>query len=350
MIPGPRSATPAPTAPTATAVPTLTRVTYTVTQVIMGMSQVAWNNQGGNQAYQNIVQGLLSGFSVTVTVSTQSFRRNLQSGGGSSNVLVTTTITGSTATRAQVVTALQATTPAGVSVIAQQLALNAGFGNIRAQAIVQPGVSPTNPPTRSPTGVSAALAAQGTQNTTTGGLPTATLVAIVVVLVLVVVAAAFVAFRNAQSTKGTKTIVVDPYGQYRNSGRSSGSFQSVSPVHRRPSFGTAQTHTAPRRHSRGDAIEMTDAYGYADGGGRHSVSEANPGFGSSRLSSGRASFGGGADGRRPSFGGDTRRSSIGAGGEGARRSSMGGEGRRSSFDGMAARQLPLPPGTRVTRL
>ena len=340
MIPGP---------PTATAVPTLTPVTYTVTQVIMGMSQVAWNNQGGNQAYQNIVQGLLSGFSVSVTVSTQSFRRNLQSGGGSSNVLVTTTITGSTATRAQVVTALQATNPAGVSVIAQQLASNAGFGNIRAQAIVQPGVSPTNPPTRSPTGVSAALAAQGTQNTTTGGLPTATLVAIVVVLVLVVVAAAFVAFRNAQSTKGTKTIVVDPYGQYRNSGRSSGSFQSVSPVHRRPSFGTAQTHT-PRRHSRGDAIEMTDAYGYADGGGRHSVSEANPGFGSSRLSSGRASFGGGADGRRPSFGGDTRRSSIGAGGEGARRSSMGGEGRRSSFDGMAARQLPLPPGTRVTRL
>lgn len=288
MLPGPRSSAPAPTRASTTTTP----VTFTLSQVIMGLTQAAWNTQNGNQVYQRIVDGLLSSFAVTVSVTAQSFRRNLQSGGTSSgSVLVTTSITCSPASQSQVIAAMQATNADGISVIAQQLTTISGFSNVRAQAIVQPGVSPTNPPTSrpspSPTGMSAALAAQNTQSDSTGGLPTTTLIAIVVVLVLVVVAAALVAFRNVQPAKDAKTVVVDPYRQYRNSGRSSGgSFQSVSPAHRRSSFGLTQSH-APRRHSRGDAIEMTDAYRYSDGGTRLSMSETNPGFGSSRLQSQR---------------------------------------------------------------
>jgi hypothetical protein len=83
---------------------------------------------------------------------------------------------------------------------------------------------------------------------------------------------------------------------------------------RRPSYGSPQNHRAgqPLPSSSNRSVEMTDTYGVsAEANYGRPSQEANPGFGSSRLSTG---------GGRASFSGD-----------------MGG-GRRSSFEGMQARQ------------
>jgi len=311
---------------------------------MVGMSLNRWTQLNGNQVYQNVIRGLLQppskfGFTQVTDVTSMGrwmeaeeeqeqelgAHRALQNTG---STLVTATITGNLLLRSQALAALKQSNMLGVSVITSQLRLvSADWASLQSQPVIAVGTDPTPMPTRVPTPMpttsSAALASLNAQNGNIGGLPTNTLIAIIVVLVLVVLAAAYVACRTLNGSKSVKSVVVDPYGTYqRNSG---GSFQSVSPVHRRPSFGSPQNHQSPhgnqpRRHSRGNAVEMIDTYGVsADHGGRPSH-EANPGFGSLRISQGRSSIGGGG------------------------RASFSAEGRRSSFEGMAPRQ---PGGTRL---
>jgi len=343
------------------AVPTAAPVTVTLTQVIVGMSSSRWRDLNGDLMYRNTLQTMVKIVpgvaSATVVVNSGSFatsdRRLQSSGSGSSssssssssqqNVQVTAAITISPGTAAvvqSVNSALLSPNAINANPVTSQLRLQGpDWAVLQAQNPVVTSYSPASVvatlgltlspvqfPTLAPTNAPAAAPGAASSNSngnsasgTVGGLPTDTLVAVVVVLVVVVLAAGVVAFRNSGSGKNVKTVVVDPYGLYNSSGNgrgSNGSFSSISPVHgngvRRPSYGSPQNHRAGQPPSSSRTVEMTDTYGVsAEANYGRPSQEANPAFGSSRLSSG---------GGRASFSGD-----------------MGG-GRRSSFEGMQPRQ------------
>ena len=306
-----RSPSPSPTAnPTALPTPSPTAVkTYVLTQLITGMQLSRWNALGGNDVYQKVVIDLIGkNMGVTqVLVVSNSYRRRLQSS-SSTNVMVTTSITGTPSTQAAVEALLKQSNIAGVNaIIAQIRQVSPDWSNLQAQPVYTssdpvplPTAAPSVKPSAGPTTTAELNSANSASSGTVGGLPQTTLIAIVVVLVVVVLAVGVVACRNSGSSK--KSVVVDPYGLYASN---NGAFSSVSPVHgaRRPSYGAPQQHRGSRG-SRGSGVEMLDTYGVtADNYNRASHDGANPGFGSARLSSGgRASFGGGDQGgRRSSF-------------------------------------------------
>lgn len=306
-MPPTRIPSPSPTSsPTAVPTPSPTAVVkYDLTQLITGMQLSRWNSLGGNDVYQKVVIELIGkNMGVTqVLVKSSSYRRRLQSS-ASTNVMVTTSITGTPSTQAAVEALLKQTNIAGVNtIIAQIRQVSLDWNNLQAQPVYAssdpvplPTAAPSIAPSAGPTTTAELNSANSASSGTIGGLPQTTLIAIVVVLVVVVLAVAVVACRNSGSSK--KSVVVDPYGLYASS---NGAFSSVSPVHgaRRPSYGAPQQH----RGSRGSGVEMLDTYGVtADNYNRASHDGANPGFGSARLSSGgRASFGGDQGGRRSSF-------------------------------------------------